>query len=123
MYAFGVLMLRLATGLPALLDAGTPRAAPLNAHVRQALFGADWEDRGGASARLRPEDVPLDAWAALAASAPGASTGAAGPCAWEGRLLAAFGALALRCTEAAPEARPLMTDVAVSLACIVLIRP
>ena len=30
-------------------------------------------------------------------------------------MLASFGALALRCTEAAPEARPLMTDVVVSL--------
>ena len=110
-YAFGVLMLRLATNLPALLGAGTPRSTSLNAHVRQALFGAAWEDRGAAAAAgRRPEDVPSEDWAAL-----GADAADAGPCAWDDRTLAAFGALALRCTEAAPEARPLMADVVVSL--------
>ena len=108
-YAFGVLMLRLATNLPALLDAGTPRSTSLNEHVRRALLVTDWEGRGATAAGgRRPEDVPSAAWAALAPTD-------AGSCAWEDRMLASFGALALRCTEAAPEARPLMTDLAASL--------
>ena len=108
MYAFGVLMLRMATNLPAIMDAGSPRSTSLNEHVRRALFRADWEGHGAAAAGgRRPEDVPHAAWAALAPTD--------GLCAWDDRMLASFGALALRCTEAAPEARPLMTDLAASL--------
>ena len=108
MYAFGVLMLRMATNLPAIMDAGSPRSTSLNEHVRRALFRADWEGHGAAAAGgRRPEDVPHAAWAALAPTD--------GLCAWDDRMLASFGALALRCTEAAPESRPPMADVVAGL--------
>jgi len=99
-------MLRLITNLPAVIDFGTSYAKALDTHVRTAVLGAPT----GAAAR-RPEDVPAGAWAALAAAA----AAAAAPCAWDASLLAAFGALALRCTEAEPEARPLMSDIVVCL--------
>ena len=109
MYAFGVLMLRLTTNLPALLDRDTSHTTFLSVHVRRALLGGTWDDFGlplneGGVRRL--EDVTPAEWAVL----PRADTSA-----WEGPMLASFGALALRCTEAAREARPPMADVATSL--------
>ena len=111
MYAFGVLLLCLATDLPAVLYAHTPRSMPLNAHVRVKLLGEVWDDRRCAFAAdgrrdRSPEDVAPAAWAAL----PLADTRP-----WEGPMLAAFCKLALRCTEAAREARPLMSDVVAGL--------
>ena len=102
-FAFGVLMLRLATNLPAWVS--SPQSAYLHVHVRDALFGEGWEGRA-----CRPEDVAPAKWAALAATAAGPA------CAWgSDDALARFGALALRCTEADREDRPLMADVASSL--------
>ena len=108
-YAFGVLMLQLATNLPSMLDLRTSRSLPLNAHVRVRLLGEVWDDRllvlaADGHRDRRPEDVTPAAWAAL----PRADTRA-----WEQELpmLASFGVLALRCTVAAPDKRPSMADV------------
>ena len=111
MYAFGVLLLCLATDLPAVLYAHTPRSMPLNAHVRVKLLGEVWDDRRCAFAAdgrrdRSPEDVAPAAWTAV----PRADTSA-----WEGPMLVAFGALALRCTEATRQARPPMADVVAGL--------
>ena len=113
MYAFGVLMLRLATNLPAMSGAFTSRPLPLTAHVRVNLLGEVWDDNRGilrpaanGCAALRPDHATPEGWAAL----PGADTRA-----WEGPMLARFGALALRCTEAERNARPPMADVAARL--------
>ena len=112
MYAFGVLMLRLATNLPALLDAGTPHSNFLSVYVRRELLGGTWDDFGspvnGGGVR-RPEDVTPAAWLALDVAAVEPR------CDWDADALARFGALALRCTEAAREARPPMADVAAEL--------
>ena len=112
-YAFGVLMLQLATNLPSMLDLRTSRSLPLTAHVRVRLLGEVWDDRrctlaADGSRALRPEDVAPAAWASLhlADTRPWAS---------EGPMLAAFCKLALRCTEATREARPLMADVVAGL--------
>ena len=113
MYAFGVLMLRLASDLPSVLYIGTERQIPLNAHVRVKLLGEVWEGRRGALAddgqgAHRPGDLTPYAWKTL----PGADTRG-----WEGlpSMLASFGVLALRCTEFTPQARPPMADVVAGL--------